>query len=300
MKRVLSAFFLVLLTGYVAVALAQKPRIAVFDFEDKTDHSFYWWHGKGVGAGMSDMLVTALVKSGKFRVFERDKINQILREQDFGASGAVTQETAAKIGKLLGVQYALFGAVTEFGYKQGGVGGRIKGIGIGVKKYDAVVAVDVRLVDVNTGEIIFSETVRKEKSKKGLRLDTPKLSFRNQNDFDNSLVGKATREAIDEIVEMLVKHAKPAEFRAKIVKVDEDGTVIINAGSEAGVKIGDVLYVYREGEELIDPDTGLSLGKEVKKIGTIKVTEDLFNGKASRAEIIQGTGFQRGDLVKRK
>ena len=302
-KRRSAIWFMMLLSlvgGLLAGSVFAQPRVAVFDFEDRTDRSFAWWHGKGVGSGMADMLVTALVKSGKFKVFERQQIQKILAEQDFGASGAVTAETAAKIGKLLGVQYAIFGSVTEFGYSKGGVGGRIKGIGVGVRKYEATVAVDVRIVDVNTGEIIFSDTVRKQKSKSGLRLSTPKFAFRNQNDFDNSLVGKATREAINEIVKLIEKHAKPGEFKAKIVKVDADGTVIINAGSNAGVKVGDRLVIYREGEELTDPDTGLSLGKEMKKIGVIQVTEDLFGGKASRARIISGSNFQRGDLVKRK
>ncbi len=296
----ISLLFLFSLSLLSAVAFSQQVRIAVFDFEDKTDGSYRWWHGKGVGVGMADMLVTSLVKSGKFTVFERQKIDQIMREQAFGLSGAITPQTAAKIGKVLGVQYAVFGSVTEFGYHKGGVGGRFKGIGLGVKKYEAVVAVDVRVVDVNTGEILFSDTVRRQKSKGGLSVSTPKLTFNNKNQFDDSLVGKATREAIDDIVKLLAENVKPAEFSAKVVKVEDGGTMIINAGSNAGVKVGDVLVVYREGEELIDPDTGLSLGKDTEKIGVIKVTEDLFNGKAARAKIISGQNFQRGDLIKKK
>ena len=293
----LIVILLVTLCAYPA--FTQEKRVAVFDFEDKTSGSWRWWHGKGVGYGMTDMLVTALVKSEKFKVYERAALDKIMREQKLGQSGNVTQQTAAQVGKLLGVQYAILGSVTEFGYKKGGVGGRIKGVRVGVNKYDAVVAIDVRIVNTETAEILLSETVRKQKSKSSVGISTPKLDFRDKSRFDDSLVGKATREAIDNIVEILDKKIKAGELHAKVIKVDSQGNVIINKGSIAGVKVKDVLYVYREGEALIDPDTGLSLGSELEQIGTIKIIADMLEGKASKAEVISGGDFANGDVVKR-
>jgi len=58
--------------------------------------------------------------------------------------------------------------------------------------------------------------------------------------------------------------------------------------------------VYRPGEEIKDPDTGLSLGAEESRIGKIKVTEDMLNGKACKAQVLQGTTFLVGDLVREK
>jgi len=290
------AFLLVIL--FVLPIFAQEKRVAVFDFEDKTDGSYRWWHGKGVGNGMADMLVTALVKSKKFKVYERDALDKIMQEQKLGLTGAVTQQTAAKVGQLLGVEYALIGAVSEFGYSKGGVGGRLKGIRVGVNKYEAVVAVDVRIVNTGTGEIIFSDNVRKKKTKSGLKLGTPKLDFKNQNQFDDSLVGKATREAIEDVVKMADKNIKAGELVAKVIKVDANGIVFINKGANVGLKIGDVLNIYRQGEELIDPDTGISLGSEMEKIGSIKITSDI-GGKASKGEIISGNNFKTGDIVKK-
>jgi curli biogenesis system outer membrane secretion channel CsgG len=290
------SLFALLIANFV---FAQEKRVAVFDFEDKTDGSWHWWHGKGVGYGMTDMLVTALVKSDKFRVFERDALDKIMQEQKLGLSGLVTEQTAAQVGKLLGVQFAILGSVTELGYKKGGVGGRLKGIRVGVNKYDAVVAVDVRIVNTETAEILLSESVRKAKSKSGIGVSTPKLDFSSQNKFDDSLVGKATREAIEEVVKILDKNTQPGELVAKVIKVDSGGNVIINKGSIAGVKVKDILYVYRKGEDLIDPDTGLSLGSEMEKIGTIRVVADMLEGKASKAEVIKGNGFEGGDFVKR-
>src|SRR3990172_12936975 len=78
-----------------------KKRVAVFVFEDKTDKTWHWWDRKGVGEGVSDMLITELVKTGNYRVMERTEIDEIMKEQQLGASGFVTQESAAEVFKLL-------------------------------------------------------------------------------------------------------------------------------------------------------------------------------------------------------
>jgi hypothetical protein len=55
------------------------------------------------------------------------------------------------------------------------------------------------------------------------------------------------------------------------------------------------------GEELIDPDTGISLGSIESKIGIIEVTNNsLGNGKASQCIIKEGSGLKKGDLVRIK
>lgn len=278
---------------------AKKKRVAVFDFEDKSGHRFRWWTGQPVGEGMADMLVTALVKTGNYSVIERQQIQQILNEQGLGQSGAVTAESAAKVGQLLGVDLAIFGSVTEFGYTESGGSTRLKqkGFGLGLKSTTATVAVDVRFVNTSTGEILTAESVRKEESKKGLAVDTQKFNFDNRNKFDESLVGKATRSAIDAIVDMIGNAASNIRWEAKIIK--GDGPIYINAGASSGVQIGDEFVVYRPGEVLIDPDSGLELGAAETKVGVIKVTDNnIGDGKASQCVAVSGSGFQRNDIVR--
>ncbi len=279
-----------------------KKRVAVFDFEDKTDHSWHWWTGQPVGQGMADMLTTELVKSGKYRVIERQAIESILKEQQMGLSGAVTQESAAKVGQLLGVELAIVGAVTEFGYKksEGGINLKQKGFGVGIQSSSASVGVDVRFINTSTGEILAADNVRKEETKKGLAIDTRKLAFGSKNEFDESLVGKATRKAIEEMMVKIDGQMDSLPWQAKIIKVTGP-TVYINSGSEAGVNVGDVFAVYAKGEELIDPDTGLSLGSEETKVGEIEVTaNNIGNGKASKCNIKTNTGITEGALVRTK
>ncbi len=276
-----------------------KKRIAVLDFEDKTNHAYHWWTGQPVGEGMADMLVTALVKTGNYQVYERQEIQKIMQEQQLGQTGAVTQESAAQVGKLLGVELAIFGAVTEFGYSEGTVGGALKqkGLGLGVKSTKATVAVDVRFVNTTTGEIITAESVRKEESKKGLSVSTTQIDYQNQNAFAESIVGKATRQAVDAVVEFVNGATPGLPWQAKIIK--GDGPIFINVGAVSGVQNNDQFVVYRAGEDLVDPDTGLSLGAVETKIGAIKVTNNnVGNGKASQCVAVEGSGFQRNDLVR--
>ncbi|MCI0494725.1 hypothetical protein L0Z72_06925 [candidate division KSB1 bacterium] len=297
------ALSLALLLILAAIAPAQSPkalkkRVAVFAFEDKTDHTWHWWTGQPVGQGMADMLVTELVKSGKYKVIERQEIEKILSEQKMGQTGLVTPESAAKVGQLLGVELAVIGSVTEFGHKKSDTGGRIKGFGLGVSSTAASVGIDVRFINTNTGEILAADNVREEESKKGLSVSTPQVDFKNQNDFDESVVGKATRKAVQKIMTMLDDKSATIAWEGKIVIV-KGNTVIINAGAEAGIQVGDVFYVYSKGEDLIDPDTGLSLGSLDSKIGSIQVTNNnVGNGKASQCNIKEGSGFQKGYSVR--
>lgn len=285
-------------------AKTAKMRVAVFAFEDKTEHRWHWWNGQPPGDGMADMITTALVKSGNYRVFERQEIEKIMQEQALGMSGAVTPESAAKAGKMLGAEIAIVGAITEFGYKKQSTGGALKKIGIGaaVSKQSATVGIDVRFVNTTSGEILKAENIRKEKKNLGGSLDTEDIRFDNQDKFDESLVGKATREAIEDIVKLLGEQGGGSGvWEAKVVMM-KDGQVIINGGSETGVKAGERFMVYRTGEEMTDPDTGESLGAEETKIGEIEVVNNNFGGKgkASTCKVLSGTDFQKGDVVRQK
>jgi curli biogenesis system outer membrane secretion channel CsgG len=306
MKKLMSIMSILLfsvLLVYAQDAPKQlKKRIAVFSFDDKTDHAYNWWNGQSVGQGMADMLITALVESGKYTMFERTEIEKVLQEQNLGQTGAVTQETAAQVGKLLGVELAVFGAVTEFGHSEGGIGGNLPGrsLGIGLKSSKVTVGIDVRFVNTTTGEIIMAKNVRTEKSKKGLALSTADFSFDNRNDFDQSIVGKAAREAVEDIVKIIDDAAVNIPWQAKIIKADA-GVIFINAGAQGGVNVGDEFVVVRAGEALVDPDTGLSLGATETQVGTIKVTNNnIGNGKASQCTATSGTGFDRNDIVRVK
>ncbi|MEM8484042.1 MAG: CsgG/HfaB family protein [Bacteroidota bacterium] len=290
-----------LVAGFAQQAQAQelKKRLAVLTFEDKTSQAYaYGFMGKDAGDAFSEMLTTALVKSGNYIVIERNELQQLLQEQGLGVSGIVTQESAAQMGKVLGAELVIIGAVSEFGNSKGTTGGSTRRIGVGIDNSKATVAVDVRIVDPSTSEIIAAENIRKSKSKKGLSVRVKDIKVGSRNEFDESIVGKAAREAVDGVVDLLVDNADKVRWQAKVVTMN-GGQVFINAGSKNGVKKGMQFKVFRAGEALIDPDTGLNLGSVESTVGVIEVNDnELGEGKAARCTVIEGSGFERGDIVR--
>jgi curli biogenesis system outer membrane secretion channel CsgG len=277
---------------------ALKKRVAVVDFEDRAHY------GYDIGKGVADMLVTALVESKKFLVIERSELEQVLNEQGLGQSGLVTPQSAAKVGQLLGAEILVTGSVTEFGEKESKVGGglgRLGGLNIGVSKKMARVAVDIRLVNVNTGEIVAAKSAAGEDASTGLdNVGINDIDFHNTDTWDNTQLGKASREAIEQCVQYVTEGMESVPWVGKIIKVSADGSIFMKPGSKGGVKPGMVFKIFRPGEELIDPDTGLSLGSEESLIGEIQVTGDLADGKAAKAISKSGMGFQDGDLIRIK
>ena len=73
-----------------------KPVIAVAEFKNET--SAGWWSG-GVGYDLASLLGNELANTGSFRVVERQKLEQVLEEQNLMASGRAKLSEAAQIGK---------------------------------------------------------------------------------------------------------------------------------------------------------------------------------------------------------
>jgi len=78
-------------------------RVAVLDFDYSGLSNPQWLTFLNGGAsGVSDILVNKLVESGRYTVIERSRIDAVLREQNFGASGRVDAATPLKSGKFWG------------------------------------------------------------------------------------------------------------------------------------------------------------------------------------------------------
>ena len=294
-----------LLLGTAATSMAQeteesqralKKRIAVAGFENKVQ-PWWSWHWD-IGEGMSDMLISALVDTGSFTVLEREALQDILEEQKLAEEGRVSAQTAAQAGKLLGAQILIRGSITEFSHKKSGTGGqiKIKGFSIGGAKEVAHVAVDVRMYDTTSGEVLTSKPVEGGAETRALKVGVvyKDLAF-GAGGFEKTPLGKATREVIKEAVELIISEMKKIPWEGSVVTV-KDGKVYINAGSNDNVKQGDRFLVFEKGEELVDPATGLSLGAEETELGEIKV--DSVKEKYSIAEVLQGSGFSRGNVVR--
>jgi curli biogenesis system outer membrane secretion channel CsgG len=131
-----------------APAQGPQKRIAVSAFEYRA--------GKGssaIGEGMSDMLTNALFNTGKFIVLERDRLDEVMDEQDLAAGDRFKQETAAPKGELEGAELLIRGSVIQFEPKCRG------GSAIIVSGNTACMAINLRIIDAKTGRVVNATTV---------------------------------------------------------------------------------------------------------------------------------------------
>lgn len=318
MKRLLTWSVMILLTGSMSLFGEPKKRVALMDFEFGTVQ--HWWSGNwDIGKGIADMIVTDLVKDGTYSVIERKRLDTILAEQNFSNSDRANPTSAAKIGKVLGVNAIIVGSITQFGTEDksmnlGGIGAALGGWGagrVGTKQGKASVAIDARIVDVNTGEILATGTGKGISKRSGMLLGGGGGSGSaggaggidmGSSNFQETILGEATRAAVNDLVLQLVGQSGKVE--ATQISIDglvadaTGGEVIINVGKAAGVTVGMRLVVERVSREIKDPATGNVLRKVTAPVGEIEVTQ--VDDASAVARIVSGQGFNVGDMVKSK
>lgn len=180
-----------------------KPRIGVLRFTNET--SAGWWRAS-VGRELQDMLASELVSTRAFRVLERREIDAVLGEQDLGASGRIDRSTRAKIGRIKGAKYLVAATVSSYEENTSGTGGgfSIGGLSLGGKKTKAYIAVDLKVIDTTTGEIVDARTVEASSSSGGLSIGGGVGEFSGSlSRYKKTPTGKAIRACIIEISEYL-------------------------------------------------------------------------------------------------
>ena len=200
MKKV----FLILTAMMCGVAVAKdRPVVAVLDFTNDTQAA--WWRSD-VGRELGGMLANELVGTGAFKVVERQKLGAVLSEQDLGASGRVNKSTAAKMGQVTGAQYLITGKVAAYEENTAGSGGGLsfKGISVGGKRSKAYLAIDLRVVNANTGEVEFVRTVEGNSKGGGMSLGLSRGGFGGSlGGHKKTPTGKAIRAALIEATDYL-------------------------------------------------------------------------------------------------
>ncbi len=299
MKKSIVVAFGLLAVLASSEALAAKPRVAVIEFKDKTSH--YSWYRAGEAA--QDMLVTELVKSGKYRVIDREQLDAIMREKNLSLSGEVDPRTAVKAGKLLGVEYLITGALTELGVANRGA--RVPGafglpsVRVGSQKMDA--SIDARMINTTTGEIVWADTAKETTSDASVYVAGAGGGVDDKRKLDRVLRPVVVKLAesmgkVEAATSGLGGSGDASGVAGKIAKV-EGTSVYLNVGAEAGIKEGDTFDVFRVGNVIKDPDTGEVLGSDETKVGQVKVTK-VMGARLSTATIISGSGFKPGDMIK--
>ncbi len=297
MKRAFAILSMLLaVLAAVSASAQQKPRIAVIKIENKSPYG-----GAQIGPALEDWMVQGLVNSGKFRVMERKDLDTVLSEQSLSLSGAVDEKTAVQVGKLLGCQLVVIGAVTDFSRHKSGAEGAF-GIGFNVGKTTAEGTVNIKLVNTTTAEIVYTGSESGKQSFSKVQV----AGFGGGVDWDESQARQIFEPAVQRLVATIVSKAdairdslgSAAGVSGKVAKVG-DGKVYISLGSTDGVKEGDVFSLSRVGETITDPDTGKILGQEKSTLGSFMVTKVVAD-HLSIGVADAGVKPQVGDVVEKK
>jgi curli biogenesis system outer membrane secretion channel CsgG len=295
MRRV-SFLTVVALLGAGALC-AQKKRVAVLDFDYATVRSSVaaiWGTDRDVGKGIADLLVEKLVQSGTYSVIERKALDKVLAEQNFSNSDRADPNTAAKIGRILGVDAIILGSITQFGRDDkattlGGFGRITSRYGLGGvqrREAKAVVEVTARMISTDTAEVLGVGHGAGESTRSGTSLLGAGGSSTaagggaydmTSKNFAATLLGEAVHKAVAQLSQELEGNA--AKLPARAVQINglvadvSGNTVILNVGSRIGLKVGDRLQVRRKIREVRDPATGRVIRAIEDKIGEVVITE---------------------------
>jgi curli biogenesis system outer membrane secretion channel CsgG len=245
------------------------------------------------------MLATALEQSGRFIVAERDNLNQVINEQELAANKLTQGSAAPAAGNVIPAQYIVVGSVSELSDTDRGssFGIGFGGIGLSLSGQKGSVALDLRLVNTRTGQVEDSFTLRKALSSTGIGLSGGwKQITLGGNQLWNTPLGETLRAALNEAADRIAASASKGGWDALVAAVEGD-TVYVNAGSDAGLKIGDHLVIERIAGALTDPATNLIL--TVQKVPIAKVELTAVDGKFATGTLVQSTTTmaQRGDTV---
>jgi len=298
MKKLLGTAFLMLALGSSGWAQGKK-RVAVMNFDYATVRSTVdaiFGSDQDVGKGIADLLVTRLVNDGVYSVIERKALDKILTEQNFSNSDRANPDTAAKIGRILGVEAIIVGSITQFGRDDkslgvgggalGGVTGRFGLGGVGKRQAKAVVGISARMVSTDTAEILAVAEGKGESKRSGVSLLGAGGSSNNQGggavdmsskNFGDTILGEAVGQAVTDMAKQLDDKAQSLPTQVLQISglvADVSGnTLILNVGSKAGVKVGDHLSVFRQGRQIKDPATGKVLKTIESKLGDVTISE---------------------------
>lgn len=304
-----------------APAQARKRVVAVEEFDYSavlTSIQAVFGTQVNIGKGIRAMFTKRMHTDGKFRIVERAKVDKLMAEQDFGASNRVKKGTQARIGQIIGSDAILMGDVVIFGRDDkgksiGGAGvtrGLLGGIKFSSKDEKAVVAINFRLVDAESSEVIATGEARGESSRKskgfaiagfGTGGGAAGAGDMTSSNFAETIIGEATMAAVEQLAKQLSDQepkiqARNMQVETRVAEVNAP-QLYLSAGSTEGVQKCDRFEISRVVREVKDPVT-----KEVIDLVTEPVGEMVVTDVRDRVAIgtFAGTAVPQAGFVARK
>jgi len=280
-----------------------------------------------VGKGLQGMIMNRLQQSNVVTVLERNAA--IDEELKRGLSAQTSPGSRPALGHGLGADCVVTGHITIFGRddkttkKGGGAAGLIPWKGVGIaglgltkKEEKAVVALELRLVDAETSEVLLPINVRGESKRESKSLGLEGLGIgaggiagggfgnaMNSSNFANTILGEATINAVDQIVKQIQEKVpqlpvKPRKIEGRVAQITPNG-IYLALGSHDGVLLGDRFEIRQISNQVLDPQTKEPIATEAVKVGELVVSEveekssiGNYGGHPLSPDYITGKGYQ--------
>lgn len=264
---------------------------------------------------LEDIVRQALGNTGRFTMLERTTAKaDVLEEQDFGAGGRVDRKTAAAIGHMKGADFVVKATVIEINPEKEskeitGIGGGIGGGGFGIASVGlsgkvAFCRLNVRLVNATTGDIVQDMTVDGTSSSSGVKVGGGLLGSvtgglvgggAGVDSKKAASIADAIQACANKVSYHLAMKLDDLPWEGLVAKADP---LMINAGTNIGLRAGLELKLLSKGEMVRDPeDSTVVLGYVMEPIGTARITD--AQEKYATCEILEGgEGLKKGDVVR--
>lgn len=236
---------------------------------------------------MDSQLIDRINATRKFEIVGRSDLKDVLREQSLAASGNVDtlDKNAAKQFKLAGAKFVLIATVDDF--QDFVEKATFQGIGTSATKRAIRLSAVGKIYDSTTGKLL--ESANFQTSQKDI---SENRSFSvNDGELSDELLVAIAREMADRIANRVADVIFPAKVVAK-----RDKQITVNRGDGTGIAVDQVWNVYAVGEELFDPDTKESLGKEEVLVGKARIVS--VQPKTATAETLEDNGITNGAILR--
>ena len=217
-----------------------KRKVAIGRFSNETQYAkgiFYDKANDPIGRQAVDILSTRLASTDKFILLERQDMDVILEELKIAGNEGLQK---------VGADYLIVGSVTEFGRKNVGD----VNVFSRSKTQTVQAGVSIRLIDVSTGQIIYSEEAKGEAETSNKTV----MGMGERTDYDATLGDKAISAAISKLVENIINNCMDRPWKSYLLSYDNDG-ILISGGKSQGLKIGDIYEVVEKGRSIKNPQT---------------------------------------------
>jgi len=223
-----------------------------------------------------DRIKGSIVNTRKFEVVEQNRLKELI---DYRAkmvdTGIVdTQDNNAPTpGKVMAAGYLVYGTVLSLGTKEVDTASA----GLASRKHESRVELQVEITNAESGKVVASKTVNVIRMAGTTATEGQSVRSTQNADVLQEAIAAAAQEVSNALVDLA--------FPAKILRVSPNGEIILNLTAEQA-RVNELYNVFQTGDEMLDPDTGESLGAEETFLGRLSIVRT--SPKFSYAVAIEG------------